>query len=227
MNLKKRLEVVEKNIEDALLKRTYKEGVYLVAATKTQTFETIIESYNLGIRYIGENRIQEALNKFKSFEKTPGLKKRFIGHLQKNKVNKCIDLFDTIDSVDNISLLKKINSRCLFLKKKIDVLLEINITEESQKKGFQPIINDELLSCFDFQNIKIRGLMTIGSYTGDEKTIRNQFSRVRELKDEISNQTSEKSFDQLSMGMSGDYLLAIKEGSTIIRLGTALYGNRK
>ena len=225
MSLEKNLDLVRENISIALSKSDSKE-VTLVAATKMQPFEKIVECYKSGVTSIGENRVQEALGKFESFENMPKLKKRFIGHLQKNKVNKCLELFDTIDSVDSNLLLNKINSRCVLLKKKIEVLLEINISEEPQKKGYKAIVDDEILKSFGYKNVIIKGLMTVGSYSQDEKKNRNQFSKMRNLKEKISHQIPQQNFNQLSMGMSGDYTLAIEEGSTIIRLGTVLFGKR-
>ena len=227
MILKQNLNFVKKKIISARERSLYNNKVEIVAVTKTHSFNSIVESYKAGIKYIGENRIQEASQKFQSFEKMPGLKKRFIGHLQSNKVKKCVTLFDTIDSVHSLKLLKKISKEGKKIDKTISVLLEINTGGEKQKNGFLLIQRDEIMSCFEEQNIKVEGLMTVAPYTKDVESIRNCFSKLREAKTDINHVLSAKKMTELSMGMSGDYEIAIEEGATLIRLGTILFGNRK
>ena len=212
-------------IKEEILSIQEKTGIYnsveIVAVTKTHPFKVIKDSYEAGFLSIGENRVQEASKKFESFEPMPLLKKRFIGHLQTNKIKKCVNLFDTIDSVDSIRLLKKISK-----EKKIPVLLEVNTSKEVQKKGFSPLEVEDILSCFYMDNVKIKGLMTMAPFTNDKKTIRESFIKLRKLKDIINDQMKDKKINELSMGMSNDYKIAIEEGSTMIRLGTSLFGQR-
>ena len=113
--------------------------------------------YNAGINHIGENRIQEADKKFESFYSMPNITRRFIGHLQTNKVNKCLDLFDTIDSVDSLKLAEKINNRSSFLNKKTPILLEINTSGDESKKGFPPNLDDDFYSIFRLDSLKVDG----------------------------------------------------------------------
>ena len=154
-------------------------------------------------------------------------KKRFIGHLQTNKVNKCLNLFDTIDSVDSYRLASKIDTSARNKNIKIECLLEINTSGEKQKHGFKPEINKELLSCFDLKNLNITGLMTVGPNTQDKNKIRKSFSLLREIKENINENISTSVLTELSMGMSGDYDIGIQEGSTMVRVGTSLFGKRE
>ena len=182
--------------------------------------------YNVGINHIGENRIQEAARKFESFDSMPNLTRRFIGHLQTNKVNKCLELFDTIDSVDSFKLAEKINNRSSFLNKKTPILLEINTSGDKSKKGFSPNLNDDLYSVFELNSLRVDGLMTMGPLSQKENETRCAFALLREIKTKINNQLSGDPIKELSMGMSGDYQIGIQEGSTMIRLGTAIFGKR-
>ena len=227
MILKQNLNFVKKKIISARERSLYNNKVEIVAVTKTHPFSSIVDSYKAGIKHIGENRVQEAGKKFKSFEKMLGLKRRFIGHLQSNKVKKCVSLFDTVDSVHSLKLLKKISKEGKKVDKTISVLLEINTGGEKQKNGFLLIQRDEIMSCFEEQNIIVEGLMTVAPYTKDIELIRSCFSKLREAKNEINHVLSGKKMTELSMGMSGDYEIAIEEGATLIRLGTVLFGNRK
>jgi len=222
MSLKDTIKSVQLKIESAQKRGGFSHPVQLIAVTKTHPFSLIEECYDAGITAIGENRIQEASKKFRSFDSMPHLSKRFIGHLQSNKVNKCLELFDTIDSVDSVRLLKRISNTASDQERKIHVLLEINTSGETQKHGFLPDQLNEIRECFNIPNINIEGLMTVGPLTIDKEKIRNSFIQLRELKDTM-NQPGLK---ELSMGMSGDYEIAVEEGSTMVRLGTALFGVR-
>ena len=198
----------------------------LVAATKTREISTIEECYQLGIKTIGENRVQEAEEKFSYFPGFEKIKKRFIGHLQTNKVNKCLNLFDTIDSVDSFKLATKINNSSKKINKKTECLIEINTSGESQKNGFSPKITDELISCFRLTDLNIVGLMTIGPNTNNENKLRSSFILLKELKHQINKELGSTVLTELSMGMTNDYEIAIQEGSTMVRGGTALFGAR-
>ena len=181
----------------------------------------------MGLRSIGENRIKEAIEKFQSFEKMPKVKKRFIGHLQSNKVKKCVDAFDTIDSIHSLKTLKKVSRECELRSKNMEILLEVNTSGEIQKKGFQPNNLKEIFTCFEVPNVSIVGLMTMAPYTKDEKVIRTSFSLLREIKEKVNKTLGKNLIKELSMGMSNDFEIAIEEGSTQIRLGTILFGPRK
>ena len=222
MTLKETIYLIQTKIESAKKRGGFSHPVQLIAVTKTHPFSLIEECYDAGITAIGENRIQEASKKFTSFDSMPHLSRRFIGHLQSNKVNKCLELFDTIDSVDSVKLLKRISNTASHQERKIHVLLEINTSGETQKHGFLPDQLNEIRECFNIPNINIEGFMTVGPLTIDKEKIRNSFIHLRELKDTMN----QPGLNELSMGMSGDYEIAVEEGSTMVRLGTALFGVR-
>tara|TARA_A100000164_G_C21794473_1_gene717467 strand:+ start:316 stop:1002 length:687 start_codon:yes stop_codon:yes gene_type:complete len=226
MLLNENLHFIKNEIASIQSKQNLDHFVEIVAATKTRSFQTINDIYECGIRHIGENRIQEAYQKFGSFDLMPNITKRFIGHLQTNKVNRCLELFDTIDSVDSIKLAEKINNRLFHLKKTIPILLEINTSGDKSKKGFSPKINEDFFSIFNYKNIEIIGLMTMGPFSQGEKETRESFSLLRKTKNLINSQLTNQSINELSMGMSGDYRIGIQEGSTMIRVGTKLFGKR-
>ena len=162
MALDQNVRLVFDRISSAKKRSAYNQDVELIAATKTRDILQIQTCYELGISSIGENRIQEAEKKLKELPSFNSIKKRFIGHLQTNKVNKCLRLFDTIDSVDTLKLAKKINSSSQ--RPKTECLIEINTSGELQKKGFKPTLSKELIACFSLENLDIVGLMTIGPY---------------------------------------------------------------
>ena len=220
-----------KNIQDRIEKVKLSNGIYqkteIIAVTKTHPLLTIKKCYDCGVRSIGENKVQEASEKFTPTLPTD-LKKRFIGHLQTNKINKCINLFDTIDSVDTVKLAKKISKRSNLLKKTTPVLLEINTTNEPQKQGFSLKQTEEILKCFELTGLAVQGLMTVGPRGQNEKLTRKSFNQLKRLFIDINRQRPDgyKKLTELSMGMSGDYKIAVQEGSTQVRIGTALLGNR-
>tara|TARA_B100001142_G_scaffold285646_1_gene300120 strand:+ start:2520 stop:3206 length:687 start_codon:yes stop_codon:yes gene_type:complete len=227
LSLEQNLKDVLNKIKKEKEKSSFKQDVQLIAVTKTRPISIIKECCNLGVRNIGENRVQEAAEKFIHFDGFEKTKKRFIGHLQTNKVNKCLNLFDTIDSVDSYRLASKIDTSARNKNIKIECLLEINTSGEKQKHGFKPEINKELLSCFDLKNLNITGLMTVGPNTQDKNKIRKSFSLLREIKENINENISTSVLTELSMGMSGDYDIGIQEGSTMVRVGTGLFGKRE
>jgi pyridoxal phosphate enzyme (YggS family) len=226
MSLEAKIRSIESRIVLAQKKSGFNHPVQIIAVTKTHPLQTIKEAYDAGIKSIGENRVQEALQKFESFDHMPKITKRFIGHLQTNKVKKCIALFDTIDSVNSLKLAKKISNVAGTLNRTISVLLEINTSGEQQKHGFPPDLTENMMRCFNEKNIRIKGLMTIAPHTIDKGKLRNSFFKLRELQDRIKYSLKTDQLTELSMGMSGDYEIAIEEGSTMIRLGTILFGKR-
>ena len=225
MTLSKNVKLVFDKINKAIKRSPFNQNVELIAATKTRDVLQIQTCYNLGILSIGENRIQEAEKKLKKLPSFNSIKKRFIGHLQTNKVNKCLRLFDTVDSIDTLKLAEKINASSQ--SKKTECLIEINTTGELQKKGFKPKLSKELISCFLLENLDVVGLMTIGPHTTNEKEIRSSFQALRVFKDLINQELGENKLTELSMGMSNDFELGIEEGSTMVRVGTGIFGPRK
>ena len=222
----KALEETRSNIRAAQESFQLDHTVEIVAVTKTHPFSAIQEVYNKGVVSIGENKVQEAAQKFRSFDKMPKMTKRFIGHLQTNKVKKCVELFDTIDSVDSLRLIKKISNQALKSNKTVPVLLEINTSGEMQKHGFLISEADEMLRCFDEESVRVDGLMTVGPMTTDKEMIRGAFKRLKELQADLNNRLGHSQLKELSMGMSGDYQIAVEEGSTMVRVGRALFGAR-
>jgi pyridoxal phosphate enzyme (YggS family) len=208
LSLENKIKEVLEKIETARKTSPFNQKVDLIAATKTRDI----------------SQIQDAEKKFAEFPGFNELKKRFIGHLQTNKVNKCLRLFDTIDSVDSLKLAKKINSSST--EKKIECLIEINTSKEPQKHGFKPTVSEDLISCFTLKNLEIVGLMTIGPYTLEEKKTRNAFKLLRTLKEDINSELGEHKIKELSMGMSGDFEIGVQEGSTMVRVGTGIFGAR-
>jgi hypothetical protein len=226
LSLEKNLKQVLENIESSKNKSHWGQNVELIAATKTQEISTIKECYKLGIKTIGENRVQEAEKKFSYFPGFEKIKKRFIGHLQTNKVKKCLNIFDTVDSLDSLKLATKVNKASKNINKKTECLIEVNTSSEPQKQGFSPKISDELISCFKLTELKIVGLMTVGPNTNEEKALRSAFILLRQLKDRINNELGSTTLIELSMGMTNDYEVAVQEGSTMVRVGTGLFGVR-
>ena len=226
MTIKENLKTIQERIEKS--KQSKNQNVEIIAVTKTQPFSVIQECYEAGIFAIGENKIQEAIEKLFHNQKMPPIKKRFIGHLQTNKVNKCIELFNTIDSVDSIKLSKKINTRAHQTNLNVPVLLEVNTAREPQKHGFLPEEIDKMLECFAHKHLKIQGLMTIAPTGKNEKEIRKSFELLRETQNTLNKQKPNEydEIKELSMGMSNDFEIAVEEGSTQVRIGTALVGKR-
>ncbi len=203
--------------------------VTIVAVTKTHPFETILKAYQAGLTHIGENRVQEAQKKFSAGPKPPGVAYHMIGHLQSNKVKTALELFDTVDAVDSLKLAAKISHRAQKTGRTVNVLLEVNTSGEATKFGFSPKATESLLACLELPGISVKGLMTIGPLTDDRKRIRESFVQLRRLQENLNDQrpTSVPPLVDLSMGMSGDYEIAVEEGSTMVRLGTVLFGPRR
>ncbi len=220
-------------IQEKILNVQEKTGknqlVTIIGVTKTHPPETASLAIEAGLTHIGENRVQEAENKFVNIEHANNVIKHMIGHLQSNKVKKAIKLFDSIDSVDSLKLAENISKNAQKLNKTIPVLLEINTSGENQKYGFDKTGTDNILACLEKKNLKVEGLMTIGPHTKNAQKIRDAFSELKKILDKINSQlpTNHKKLDTLSMGMSGDYLIGVEEGSTMVRIGTAIFGARQ
>ena len=228
MELFDQIQIVKENIQRALDSTKRKTPVTIVAATKTQNIRTVEKCIRCGIFHIGENRVQEATSKFKKTQvKQNTIIKRMIGHLQSNKINKALSFFDTIDSIDTLSLAKKISNKSEAKKIRTEIMLEINTSQEQSKFGFHPEDEQGLLEAIGLKNIKATGLMTLGPTTKEPKAITQAFKLLRKTKERLNNQLpNDKKLTELSMGMSGDYETAIQQGSTMVRLGTALFGRR-
>ena len=203
--------------------------VKLIAVSKRQTNERIQEAYNAGHRSFGENLVQELISKKDLFPND--IEWHMIGHLQKNKVKYLVPFIHCIHSVDNIELLKEINKRAERINRPISCLFEIHIAKETSKFGLSPESLKKLLAenpLSEYPFVKIKGLMGMATNTKDRNTIKQEFRSLRILKDEIKKTYffDNEDFKELSMGMSGDYIIAIDEGATMIRLGSVIFGER-
>lgn len=220
------LDAVRQRILEAQEKSGRKEGVQIVAATKNVSVERMKEAIEAGLSSFGENRLQEALPKIEALGKKASW--RMIGHLQTNKVKKAVEFFDTIDSVDSFSLAAEISRTAQSRNRVMPVLLEVNTSGEPSKCGFPPeklIAEGEKLA--GLEHLSMNGLMTVGPLTGCENKRRAAFVLLRQLFEEIEKKgIFGPPFRHLSMGMSADYPVAVEEGSTMVRLGTALFGPR-
>jgi len=223
------LEIIQEKIFQAQKRGGLNHPVSIIAVTKTHPGKIIEKIYACGINQIGESRVQESAEKFSKLPELTNLKKHLIGHLQKNKVNKAIELFDSIDSVDSVGLAKKIENKAATQNTSIPVLLEINTSGEKAKFGFAPNDIEAMIRCCAMKHIYVKGLMTLGPRTREQKQTREAFATLRLVMDTLNAQIpkSVSLCTELSMGMSGDYEIAIEEGSTTVRLGTALFGPRR
>lgn len=198
----------------------------LIAVTKTVDVETINKAIELGITDIGENRVQELEKKIEEIGENVNY--HLIGHLQTNKVRNIIDKVKLIHSLDRMSLVKELDKRAKMNNLIIDTLIQVNVAEEESKFGLEvnqvlPFVEEVL----KFENIRVKGLMTIAPYTDDKILLRNVFRTMYNLKEEISKAGYENlSMDYLSMGMTNDYEMAIEEGSNMIRVGSGIFGDR-
>ena len=206
------------------------EAIALMAVSKTIPPERIREAYQAGVRLFGENRVQEFSDKSDFISDLHGAKWHLIGHLQSNKAAKAAELFDSIDSVDSLRLAERLNAAAEKLKKTLPVLIEVNVGGEESKSGVAPISNEMesiLRSAEQHSSLRIRGLMTIPPFGDSPEKSRPYFRMLRELRDEIARRKLPKiSMDELSMGMSHDFEVAIHEGATCVRIGTAIFGAR-
>lgn len=203
-----------------------RKNVVLVAVSKTKPVEDIMELYQMGQRDFGENYVQELQEKQAALP--ADIRWHFIGHLQSNKVKYIAPFVYTIQGVDSIKLLKEINKQGVKLQRNIDCLLQVHIAQEETKFGFDETELTEaivLAQSPGMHNIKLRGLMGMASFTEDMAVVRNEFAFLRKLFDNC-NVNYAAAFDVLSMGMSGDYSVAVEEGSTMVRIGSLLFGAR-
>jgi pyridoxal phosphate enzyme (YggS family) len=200
------------------------EEIKLIAVSKTFPASEISELYELGHKDFGENKVQELDDKEKQL-KDKNIFWHLIGHLQTNKVKYIIDYVSLIHSVDSLKLAEEIQRRASGAEKMIDILVQINISGEESKYGIEPDQAKDLCSNIrKFENIRLRGLMTIGKFTDDENEIRNNFRLLRTVYDELKPVNND--FKYLSMGMTSDYRIAIEEGSNMLRIGSAIFGER-
>ena len=229
--VKQNLEIIRNRISEAERKSGRTPGsVKLMAVSKFHPAEAVIEAFEAGQLLFGENRVQEASAKFPSLiEQHPEINVQMIGQLQSNKVKKAVEFASCIQSVDRLDLLKEIEKQCTKLNRTINILFEIHTGEES-KSGYtsEKDLRESIEACVkgEFPHIIPQGFMTMAPFTDDEILVRKSFIALRELSEKLQNEYKELSLSELSMGMSGDFEIAIEEGSTLVRVGTAIFGER-
>ena len=197
--------------------------IEIVAVSKTQTADVIRDAMRAGLHVFGENKVQEAARKIAELERGSW---RLIGHLQGNKAKLAVQIFDSIDSVDRLDLAQDIDRHAEAFGKTQNVLLQVNVAGESSKFGCAPEAAPRLAEAVNaLPRLSLQGLMTIAPYTDEPEKSRPHFARLRELREQIERESGLR-LPVLSMGMSGDFAVAIEEGATSVRLGTALFGPR-
>jgi len=215
--IKDNLASVKERIASACSRRMIDPGkVFLVCVTKGRTLELINEAFASGLKCFGENRVQEAKEKY---PQVPGADWHMIGHLQLNKVKDAVKMFSLIHSVDSVELAREIDKQALRIGKVQDILVEVKTSFEESKFGFKPESLPEAVACLaGFKNLKVKGLMTIAPMADEAEGARKYFSRLRQLRDSIDPSWL------LSMGMSDDFEVAVEEGADMVRLGRAIFG---
>lgn len=226
--IKENLAVIEQNIENACKKGNRKrEDVMLIAVSKTKPIPMLEEAYSLGCRHFGENKVQELVDKFEQLPKD--IKWHMIGHLQRNKVKYIIDKAFLIHSVDSYRLAEEISKEAVKHQLTSHILIEVNVAGEDTKFG---TTTDEAIELVEqiaaLPNIQIEGLMTIAPYVEKSEENRQYFVRLKQLSvDIIQKNIDNVNMNVLSMGMTGDYEVAVEEGATYIRVGTGIFGERQ
>jgi len=235
MSIESNVKKVLETVADAAVRSGRKpEDITVIGVTKTVGPESVIEMARAGITVAGENRVQELLSKREALsDALPGLRWHMIGHLQTNKVKQVINAVDMIHSVDSIRLAEAIDKCAGVMGKVMDVLLEINIAKESSKYGFFP---EEVMDAYEilhkFSHLNVRGLMCVAPIVENSLENRPFFEKMRKISIDINDKLSDNrnrvdKMDVLSMGMTLDYPVAILEGATMVRVGTAVFGDRK
>jgi PLP dependent protein len=221
------LQMIADNINR--IKSGLPKNIQLIVVSKTISVDGIMEAYNSGHRLFGENKVQELVSKYQELPKD--IEWNMIGHLQTNKVKYIAPFISIIHSVDSFKLLEVINKEGIKTGRVIDCLLQVHIASEETKFGFdeaelENMFKSELFNTF--KNIRIRGLMGMASFSNDTLKIKSEFHRLSELLAALKSKyfIYNDSFKELSMGMSSDYLIGIEEGSTMVRLGTSIFGER-
>ena len=227
LTIKENFDIISRNIVTACEKTGRQNDVILLGASKMNDSDRINYAISQGLRYIGENKVQELLEKYDAIDKD-NVSIHFIGHLQSNKVKYIIDKVDMIQSLDSLSLAKEIDRQAKKHDKIMDVLVEINIGMEESKSGIAAEDVESFLNeVSKFENIRVLGLMSIPPVMTDEDTQRKIFQKIYKIYVDISTKNIHNVYMRyLSLGMSDDYTLAVEEGANLVRVGSALFGNR-
>lgn len=227
--MKERYQKIRQNVINAATKvNRNPDNIKIIAVSKTHPVEYITDAMKSGINIFGENYAQEIKSKYEYFEENnlEPPEWHYIGHLQRNKVKYVIPFVNMIHGVDSIRLLRQIDKESEKVERKVDILMQVNTSGEESKFGCEPTELPKLTEeAIKLNNIYLKGLMTIGSFTFDGIINKKEFGMLRELK-EKTNEMFNLNLKELSMGMTNDYELAIQEGSTMVRIGTAIFGER-
>ncbi len=218
---------IAENID--MVKSHFPAQVQLVAVSKTKPVEMLMEAYNNGQRAFGENKVQEMVAKFEAMPKD--IEWHFIGHLQTNKIKYMVSFVHLIHGVDSFKLLKTIDAEARKVGRIIPCLLQFHIAEEETKFGLSLNEATEMLESGEFkqlENVRLSGVMGMATFTDDETQIRKEFRNLKSIFDRLKTDffASHPDFREISMGMSGDYLIAVEEGSTMVRIGSTIFGER-
>ena len=225
----KRLQSVKERIENAARAcGRDPETIRLVAVGKTIPTDRVKQAIQAGVTILGENYVQEARAKFNDLATYP-VSWHFIGHLQSNKAKYAVRLFDLIHSVDKLKLAREIDKQAKKIDKIQEILIQVNISEEASKSGVDVEDADNLLKDISLlENLSVKGLMTMPPYYNEPEKVRPYFSALRGLRDHLEQQELfNVTLSELSMGMTGDFEVAIQEGTTLVRIGTAIFGKRE
>lgn len=223
----KNIEEVEKRIEASQKKSSFEKQVTLIAVSKTKPITMLKEAYDYGIRDFGENKVQELVQKYEELPKD--IRWHMIGHLQRNKVKYIVDKVYMIHSVDSLRLAEEISKEAVKKQVNVNILIEVNVANEESKFGTSATEEtiDLIRQIALLPNIYIKGLMTVAPFTENAEENRCYFAKLRELAVDIKNKNIDNiSVDILSMGMTGDYEVAIEEGASYVRVGTGIFGER-
>jgi pyridoxal phosphate enzyme (YggS family) len=229
LELKQRLEHIKERIRQAAKScNRNPDSIRLVAVSKTVPAETVKEAIEAGATILGENYVQDAREKFDALVHYP-VSWHFIGHLQSNKAKYAVRLFDLIHSVDSLKLARALNKEAKKVDKIQPILVQVNISGEDTKSGISAEDAPGLISEIShLKNLSIEGLMTMPPYFYQPEKVRPYFAALRELRNQMKKQSLPNvSLEELSMGMTGDFEVAIEEGATLVRIGTAIFGERK
>ena len=224
--IRQNLEATKKSIEEARALSTYGQSVKLIAVSKTKPIELLEEAYDEGVRAFGENKVQEMTDKYEALPKD--IEWHMIGHLQRNKVKYIVPFVSLIHSVDSQRLADEIERQAQKIQREIPILIEVNMGREESKFGF---LEEEVLLFMKqvekYQFVKVKGLMTSAPYVDDSEQNSEIFHKMKQLSVDIEAENIDNvNMEWLSMGMSNDYQVAIKEGSNMVRIGTGIFGKR-
>lgn len=228
MGVAENLEAVRDQIHRAAAAAGRKDEITVVAVSKTMGPDRVKEAYDAGQRVFGENRVQEGAAKIAYLAaQMPGCSWHLIGTLQSNKARRAAEAFSVIESVDSIRLARRLSEAAGDIARVLPILLEVNVAGEASKSGFSPDdVRRDMPELMQLPHLALNGLMTVAPLSMNPETVRPVFRSLRALRDEIRDSLPLTGFDQLSMGMSNDFIVAIEEGATMVRIGRAIFGER-